>query len=81
MARRLAGRSALGVVVDEIELQILNERSDAAIAQQRRKIVRIGTHSQVLIIDKIKCIIYNMYILSMKVAMTKPVWMTRNIVS
>jgi hypothetical protein len=57
-------------VIEQIELRLIADDSrNAAVAQQRGDVVCIRTHSQVLIINQINCVIYCVKILAMKITM------------
>ena len=66
----------LRIVVDELELHLFAEDAGhAAVAQERGDVVRVRTHSKILIVDQIKLVVKDMDILAMIITVTKNVWM------
>ena len=81
--RALAGeadRAPLGIVVDQLQLHLLaDDPRDAAVAQQRREIVRIRTHAEVLVIEEVEVLIEEVNVLAVVVAMAENVRVERDI--
>src|ERR1051326_1456487 len=69
-SRGEAMHAPVGVVVDQLELgRLAEDAGHAAVAEQRSQVIRVRTHSQILIIDQVKLVVKNMNILAMIIAM------------